>query len=244
MIRVPMLILDKLRVNFFSDLFRLLPNNASKPRKRKYHIVKYKGQGNRLLVHFEDGKVLVNPKFVADIRVKFEGNNSLIEVFEPYSLDGSRFALRNNDHFVIKKSRGNISVIGGESAKLFIDENCTLQNTKIFMNDEKGVSVKIGKDCMFSYDIAIWASDTHQILDNKSNEIINFSSSGIEIGNHVWCGTRCVILKDVKISDNTVVGAGSIVTSKFDRGNIIIAGNPAHIIKNNIIWKREGLTNV
>ena len=60
-------------------------------------------------------------------------------------------------------------------AKLFIDENSTLQNTKIFLNDEEGVSVKIGKDCMFSYDVELWASDTHQILDNKSKEIINFS---------------------------------------------------------------------
>ena len=86
--------------------------------------------------------------------------------------------------------------------------------------------------------------DTHQILDNKSKEIINFSHDGIEIGNHVWCGTRCTILKDVKVSDNSVIGAASTVTSRFDIGNIIIAGNPAHVIKQNIVWKREGLAYV
>jgi len=210
-------------------------------RKRHYHIVKYKGVGNKVILHKEDGSIKINPRFLADVRVKFEGNNSTLDIYQPYNLPSSRIALRNNNHFVIKKISGHgFNIIGGEDVELFIDEGTTLQNTKIFLNDEKGVSVKIGKDCMFSYDIMLWASDTHKIIDSN-DEVLNKSKFGIEIGDHVWCGTRCTILKDAKISNNSVIGAASVVTRRFEDENVIIAGNPARIIKENISWKREGL---
>ena len=92
---------------------------------------------------------------------------------------------------------------------------------------------------MFSFDIVIWASDTHQILDNTTKQILNRSKCGVRIGSHVWCGTKTIILKDAKISNNSVVGASSVVTKQFDEENIIVAGNPARKVKSNIIWKRE-----
>ena len=38
---------------------------------------------------------------------------------------------------------------------------------------------------------------------------------------------NCVILPGVELGDNTIVGAGSIVTKSFKEGKCIIAGNPA-----------------
>ena len=40
-----------------------------------------------------------------------------------------------------------------------------------------------------------------------------------------------VILPGVILGDNTVVGAGSVVTHSFEKGKVVIAGNPAKIIK-------------
>ncbi len=57
------------------------------------------------------------------------------------------------------------------------------------------------------------------------------------IGNHVWIGENALILKGVKIGDNSIVGAGSVVTKDVPN-NSIVAGNPARIIKNNINWER------
>lgn len=49
----------------------------------------------------------------------------------------------------------------------------------------------------------------------------------------------CIILKGSQISNNTVVGAGTIVTKKYEEPNCILAGNPAKIVKRNIDWDRK-----
>jgi len=51
------------------------------------------------------------------------------------------------------------------------------------------------------------------------------------IGKNCWIGMNSVILPGVKLGDHTLVGAGSIVTKSFPEGNVVIAGNPAKVIK-------------
>lgn len=51
------------------------------------------------------------------------------------------------------------------------------------------------------------------------------------IGEHCWIGMNSVILPGVVLGDNTIVGAGSVVTHSFPKGHCVIAGNPAEIIK-------------
>jgi acetyltransferase-like isoleucine patch superfamily enzyme len=52
----------------------------------------------------------------------------------------------------------------------------------------------------------------------------------IVIGNNVFVGINCTILPGVKIGDNTVIGAGSIITKELP-GGFVYAGNPAKPIK-------------
>jgi acetyltransferase-like isoleucine patch superfamily enzyme len=51
----------------------------------------------------------------------------------------------------------------------------------------------------------------------------------IELGNNVFVGINSLLLPGTKISDNSLVGAGSIVKGCFDPG-VVIAGNPGRVI--------------
>lgn len=52
----------------------------------------------------------------------------------------------------------------------------------------------------------------------------------ITIGDNVYIGNNVIILPGVQIGSNVIVGAGSVITKNIP-DNVIIAGNPARIIK-------------
>ncbi|MCX8534276.1 sugar O-acetyltransferase [Chryseobacterium luquanense] len=52
----------------------------------------------------------------------------------------------------------------------------------------------------------------------------------IIVGNNVWIGGGCTILPGVTIGDNTVIGAGSLVTKDIP-ANVLAFGNPCKVIR-------------
>ena len=90
---------------------------------------------------------------------------------------------------------------------------------------------------MLSSDISLRTGDSHSIITTDGKRI-NLSKN-VYIGNHVWIGMRALVMKGSKILDNSIIGAGSLVTGKFSQKNIMLAGNPAKKIKENVDWKRE-----
>jgi len=64
-----------------------------------------------------------------------------------------------------------------------------------------------------------------------NNPDVHLEAKPVVLGRKCWIGMNSVIMPGVVLGDNTVVGAGSIVTKSFEQGNVVIAGNPAKVIK-------------
>lgn len=93
-------------------------------------------------------------------------------------------------------------------------------------------SINIGKNCLIGANVTISDSDFHAI--KPANRRYNTNSEDIQadpivIENNVFIGTGAIILKGVNIGENSVIGAGAVVTKSFPK-NSILAGNPAKII--------------
>ena len=76
-------------------------------------------------------------------------------------------------------------------------------------------------------------TDFHHVI--KNSEIVNHPAE-INIGKLVWIGCRCTILKGSSIADNTIVAAGSLITKKFTRENVVIGGMSAKILTDGVEW--------
>jgi acetyltransferase-like isoleucine patch superfamily enzyme len=91
-------------------------------------------------------------------------------------------------------------------------------------------NIKIGDDCMISWDVQIMDSDLHSL--SREGFVM---SKPIQIGNHVCIGARAMILKGTKISDGAIIAAGSVVARDVPQ-NCLVGGVPARILRQNISW--------
>lgn len=88
--------------------------------------------------------------------------------------------------------------------------------------------VRIGKNCMIAPHVGIYTA-THPIDPIERNSGVEYAKS-ITIGDNCWIGGHAVINPGVTLGDNVVVASGSVVTKSFG-DNVVIAGNPARVIK-------------
>ncbi|MDN3494151.1 sugar O-acetyltransferase [Winogradskyella bathintestinalis] len=91
-----------------------------------------------------------------------------------------------------------------------------------------GTKVIIGDNCMFGPNVQIYTA-THPLEYKARNSGKEFSKP-ITIGHNVWIGGNATICPGITLGNNVVVGAGSVVTKGFP-DDVLIAGNPAKIIK-------------
>lgn len=123
----------------------------------------------------------------------------------------------------------------GEKGICEIGDGTSIEQIEIIINSLG--KVEIGKDCLFSYGIVLMQTDHHHIFDLSTKKRVNINKD-IIIGNHVWIGREVELLAGAEIGDNSVVGARAVTSSKFGCG-VVIVGNPAKVVRENIIWAED-----
>jgi len=136
---------------------------------------------------------------------------------------------------VIFKGKCNIGhgskISVGSSGKLILGENFVITaETSIVAFTE----IRFGNNCLLSWDILVMDTDFHKLKDEFGN-IIN-KPRPIIIGDRIWIGCRCLILKGSIIPNNCVIGADSIVSRELENENCLYVGSPCKMVKENISW--------
>lgn len=168
-----------------------------------------------------------------------------------------------NNQVEIKKAITNLGLtvfINGSNNKVTVEENCVLKNLCIWIEDDnnevfigkntlicgetklsciESTRISIGEDCMFSNAIDVRTGDSHSILDENGKRIN--PSKDVIINDHVWIGHGVTILKGATVSRDSICATKAVVTKEFTQPNVVIAGNPAKIIKENINWDKARL---
>ena len=200
---------------------------------------KQKSSSNVFVLIKKDGTKIYNPK-IKNLEIHFGGINNYFEIKEPFNIKEkvSVTFLRDNAKLTIGNG------LFARKLKIVLDKNTNISIgnyfgvNDVFMTTNGGIgtSIKIGNSCMFSLDVTLRTSDGHVIYDIENKEVIN-ASKDITIENRVWLCAKSTVLKGAKLSANTVVGYGAIVVDEFSEKNCIIAGIPAKIVKENIMWE-------
>lgn len=60
-------------------------------------------------------------------------------------------------------------------------------------------------------------------------------SEAAKIGNNCKLGVNCILIGNIEIGDNSVVGAGAVVTKSFIEGHVTLAGVPAKVVSNKAV---------
>ncbi len=86
--------------------------------------------------------------------------------------------------------------------------------------------ITIGHGCYIAQNVGI-------ITANHSKDDLDRHEAGkdVVLGAHCWIGMNAVILPGVTLGDRCIVGAGAIITKSHPGGHVVLAGNPAKVIK-------------
>ena len=131
--------------------------------------------------------------------------------------------------------------------KLFgaIGEECYIEPS---FKCDYGYNIKVGNNFYANYDCVILDACEVNIGDNVflapgvhiytaahpleaevRNSLLEYGKP-VTIGNSVWLGGGVIVLPGVNIGDESVIGAGSVVTKDVPSG-VVAAGNPCRVIK-------------
>jgi len=174
------------------------------------------GGSHAITIEGEDNVIQLGAATRLGVNLVVRGNRNTVEVGEACHLHGF------------------VNVLCSD-ARLAIGDGTTMVQGSIQLH-ESG-EVLVGRDCMISSQVYVSLSDIHPIYDRSSGRRINPAASVI-LGDHVWAGLRCMIMKGARIGEGGVIAAGAIVSGATPP-HAIVAGVPGRVVRENVDWRRD-----
>jgi acetyltransferase-like isoleucine patch superfamily enzyme len=197
------------------------------------------------MIHGENNIINKEGARLCGMTFDIAGNDNKIFIDNTCTLNNVKIYIRGNSNKIVINQYCifNCQLNSGILWNIYIEDNnntLIIGERSVFHDVHlaltEGKLIKIGKDCLFSSDIDVRTGDSHSILSEGKR--INPARS-VAIEDHVWIGAHCSILKGSVIPDNSIVATRSVVTKSFFKSGVILAGNPAEIIKEGINWQHE-----
>lgn len=195
---------------------------------------------NRFGIKGKNNYLIYQRSFLKKTHAMIKGNDNCIKLGEKCYLENCRITIMGNDNRIHLGDRVYL-----KDVEFWIEDN----HNEILINNRtdicgkthlactEGRKIIIGARCLFSNDIVIRTGDSHSIVDLKGNRI-NYAQD-VVIEDHVWVGHKAMLTKGSRMSTNSIVAAGAVVTRSFEKTNVVVGGNPAQIIRENINWLNE-----
>jgi acetyltransferase-like isoleucine patch superfamily enzyme len=90
--------------------------------------------------------------------------------------------------------------------------------------------VRIGDECVIA-DRAMFIDFDHGVVEvERPVRTQGIYTREVEVGSNVWIGYGACILRGVKVGDNSIIGANSVVTKDVP-ANAVVGGIPAQILR-------------
>lgn len=189
-----------------------------------FPAIVFKGIINLRINKGKNSKLIIQDKLIIE---PWLGGNSSSSI-----IIGKDARLVINGAFIIGDDvRINLS----PSAKLILHGKYTSSGSGITCKSVILVknSVEIGTDTIIAWDTFITDCDWHPINGD-------LRVSPTIIGDHVWIGIGCKLLKGAHIGKDTIIATQSVVLAGQYPDNVLLAGNPAKVIKTSIgTWSRD-----
>lgn len=136
------------------------------------------------------------------------GADNVLDISPKAIFDIEESVVINQNNFITVKP----------NAKLSIGKNTYITRATISCLGE----IEIGENCILGEGLKIFDHNHQYTREPFSVSKTEFNTAPVKIGNNVWSGANCIILKGVTIGDNVILGAGCVIHKDVPANSVII----------------------